>query len=204
MVKTSRKPALALTRRSAIAGLGAAGVGLAIAGHLTVSRPLTGGGLYKIVYDDRLVEGRVFGARFASAGFSTATAGDNLTWLWFDDLDHRWRRTEVAGLTTPAVTLSLKLMAELAGLRAVIWGRPRIGPSSRASHVIAATEPALAAWQRQTDAGTAWTGALHEMILAAAAQPAASARFIHASGAPEVGASEMVSGLLAPVSKGSV
>ena len=173
---TMSKPVLALSRRGAIAGLGATGVGLAVADRLA-SRPLAGASLYKIVYDDREVEGRHFGARFAAAGFATATVGDDPTWLWFDDLHHHWRRAGVAGLTTPAVALSLKLMAELAGVRAVIWGLHQIG--------------------------LAWTEALHGMIVAAAAQPTAAARFTHASGAREDGAREMVSWMLAPVSKGS-
>jgi hypothetical protein len=198
---TMSKPVLALSRRGAIAGLGATGVGLAVADRLA-SRPLAGASLYKIVYDDREVEGRHFGARFAAAGFATATVGDDPTWLWFDDLHHHWRRAGVAGLTTPAVALSLKLMAELAGVRAVIWGLHQIG-LGRTSHDLSATKPALAAWKRQADAGAAWTEALHGMIVAAAAQPTAAARFTHASGAREDGAREMVSWMLAPVSKGS-
>ena len=203
MIEIMGKPALALTRRRAIACLGAAGMGLAVAGRLTASGPPAGGTLYKIVYDDREAEGRAFGAHFAAAGFASATVEDDPTWLWFDDLHHRWRGAGVAGLTTPEVAFSLKLMAELAGLRAAIWGRHWIGPS-RTSHVLAATEPALAAWKRQAEVGAAWTQALHGMIVAAAAQPAAPARFNHASGAHEDGAREMVSWLLAPVSKGSV
>jgi hypothetical protein len=202
MIEIMGRPALALTRRRAIACLGAAGLGLAVAGRMTASTPAAGSALYKVVYDDREAEGRAFGAHFAAAGFTTATVGDDPTWLWFDDLHHRWRGAGVAGLTTPAVALSLKLMAELAGLRAVIWGRHWIGPS-RTSHVVAATEPALAAWKRQAEGGAAWTQALHGMIAAAAAQPAAPARFNHASGAHEDGAREMVSWLLAPVIKGS-
>jgi len=203
MVEILGKPALAMTRRRAIACLGAVGMGLAVTGRLTASGPLVGGNLYKIIYDGREAEGRAFGARFAAAGFTTATVEDDPTWLWFDDLHHRWRGAGVAGLTTPAVAFSLKLMAEQAGLRAVIWGRHWIGPS-RTSHVVAATEPALVAWKRQAEVGSAWTQALHGMIVAAAAQPATPGRFNHASGAHEEGAREMVSWLLAPVFKGSV
>jgi hypothetical protein len=201
MLEIMGKPGLVLTRRRAIACLGAAGLGLAVAGRLTASRPAAGASLYKIVYDGREAEGRAFGAHFAAAAFTTVTVGDDPTWLWFDDLHHGWRGAGVAGLTTPAVAFSLKLMAELAGLRAVIWGRHWIGPS-RTSHAVAATEPALAAWKRQAKVGAEWTEALHGMIVATAAQPAAPARFNHTSGAPEEGAREMVSWLLAPVHKG--
>jgi hypothetical protein len=212
MVDILGKPALDLTRRHAIACLGATGLGLAFAGRLTASGLLPdplkdsgppAGGLYKIVYDAREAEGRAFGTHFAAAGFTCVAVEDDPTWLWFDDLHHRWRGAGVAGLTTPAVAFSLRLMAELAGLRTVIWGRHRIGPS-QTSHVIAATESALAAWKRQAEVGAEWTEALHGMIVAAAAQPAAPARLNHASGAHEEGAREMVSWLLAPVYKGSV
>ena len=202
MVEILGEPALVLTRRRAIACIGAAGVGLAVAGRLTASGPTAGGNLYKIVYDDREAEGRAFGAHFAAAGFATATVADDPTWLWFDDLHHRWRGAGVAGLTTPEVAFSLKLMAELAGLRTVICGRHWIGPS-RTSHGVAATEAALAVWTRQVEAGAAWTAALHGMIVAAAAQPAAPARPHPASRAHEDGAREMVSWLLAPVFRGS-
>jgi hypothetical protein len=201
MIEIMRKPALAITRRRAIACLGALGVGLAVAGRLTASGPPAASALYKVVYDGREAEGRAFGARFAAAGIPSVTVGDDPTWLWFDDLHHHWRQAGVAGLTTPAVAFSLKLMAEQAGLRAVIWGRHWIGPS-RTSHMVAATEPALAAWKHQAEVGSEWTEALHGMIVAAAAQPASPARFNHASGAHEDGAREMVSWLLAPVLKG--
>jgi hypothetical protein len=197
------QPALAITRRRAIACLGALGMGLAVAGRLTNAGTPAGDTLYKVVYDGREAEGRAFGARFAAAGFQTVTVGDDPTWLWFDDLHHRWRGAGVAGLTTPAVAFALKLMAEQAGLRAVIWGRHWIGPS-RTSHVVAATEPALAHWTRQADVGAVWTEALHGMIVDAAAQPATPGRFNHTSGAPEEGAREMVSWLLAPVFKGTL
>lgn len=203
MIEIVSKPALAITRRRAIACLGAVGMGLAVAGSLRSSRPPVGGTLYKVVYDDREAEGRAFGACFAAAGLPSVTVGDDPTWLWFDDLHHHWRQAGVAGLTTPAVAFSLKLMAEQAGLRAVIWGRHWIGPN-RTSHLVAATEPALAAWKRQAEVGAGWTEALHGMIVAAAAQPAAPARFNHANGAHEEGAREMVSWLLAPVFKGSL
>jgi hypothetical protein len=195
--------ALVMTRRQAIACLGTAGLGLAAASPRTASGPLADGSLYKVVYDDREAEGLAFGAHFAATGFASVAVADDPTWLWFDDLHHRWQGAGVAGLTTPAVALSLKLMAELAGLRAVIWGRHWIGPS-QTSHVLAATDSALAAWRRHAEAGAAWTEALHGSILAAAAQPATPARSNHVSGQREDGAREMVSWLLAPVSKGTV
>jgi hypothetical protein len=195
------KPSIEITRRSAIACLGAVGIGLTIGGRLTASGPPAGGTLYKVVYDGRESEGRAFGARFAAAGVPSEAVGDDPTWLWFDDLHHYWRQAGVAGLTTPAVAFSLKLMAEQAGLRAMIWGRHWIGPS-RTSHLVAATEPALAAWNRQAEVSVGWTDALHGMIVAAAAQPATPARLNHASGAHEEGSREMVSWLLAPVFKG--
>ncbi|MFA9216364.1 MAG: hypothetical protein ACEQSK_04580 [Sphingomonadaceae bacterium] len=208
------KPAFTLTRRRALAYLGAAGVGLMSAGRLMASGlPAAGrlattaapaaAPLYKIVYDPREAAGRAVGAHFAAAGLASVTVADDPTWLWFDDLHHHWREAGVAGLTTPAVAFALKLMAEQAGLRTVIWGRHWIG-SGQTSHMVAATEPALAAWQRQAEGGAAWTEALHGMIMTAAAQPATPARFDHASGAREDGAREMVSWLLAPVFKGSV
>lgn len=202
MTEPPSRPALALTRRGAMAGLGAAGAGLALAGPAAASALLAGGALYKVVYDDRVIEGRAFAARFAAAGIATAPVGDDPTWLWFDDLHHGWRGAAVAGLTTPDVALSLKLMAELAGLRAVMWGRHWTGPSGRTAHLVTAAEPVLAAWKGQTD--TAWPAALHALSLAAAAQPLPTSRVTHASGAPEAGAREMVSWLLAPISKGYV
>jgi hypothetical protein len=195
------KPAVAITRRRAIACLGAVGIGLTIAGRSTASGPPAGSTLYKVVFDGREAEGRAFGALFAAAGFPSVTVGDDPTWLWFDDLHHHWRQAGVAGLTTPAVAFSLKLMAEQAGLRAVVWGRHWIGPS-RTSHLVAATELAMVAWNCQAEVGAGWTEALHGMIVAAASQPATPARFNHASGAQEEGAREMVSWLLAPVFKG--
>lgn len=191
-----------LSRRGVLAGaVGVVGLGLAVGHHLTAANSDAHNGLYKVVYDDRQAEARAFGARFAAEGYATAAVGDDPTWLWFDDLNHGWQGAAVAGLTTPAVALSLKMMAASSGLRPLIWGRHLLGKSGPASHLLTAPNLALEAWAREARNEADWSKALNGAVKAAIAQPTDARRTLSV-GSQTGRATEMVSWLLAPVSKG--
>jgi hypothetical protein len=74
---------------------------------------------YKAVFDNRFHEPRLFAAEAAARRIPTAAIQGNVTNLFFDDLDLRWKQGPVrlTGLTTPAALFCLDLLARDRGMR---------------------------------------------------------------------------------------
>ena len=113
---TANQSNLASRRRFLEFGLGACAAG-------TVIRPLWGEPLavsyYKVVFDERFEDARAFGAGAAERGIPAAAIRGDVTSLFFDDLDLRWKQGPVrlAGYTTPASLFCLDLLARDRGMR---------------------------------------------------------------------------------------
>lgn len=107
---------MASRRRFLEFGLGACAAGAMI-------RPLLGQACvvpcYKAIFDERFEVPCAFGAGAAERRISTAAIRGDITKLFFDDLDLRWRRGPVllAGYTTPASLFCLDLLARDWGMR---------------------------------------------------------------------------------------
>jgi len=74
---------------------------------------------YKAIFDERFEAARAFGDRAAKRGIRTAAIRGDVTSLFFDDLDLRWRRgpLQFAGYTTRASLFCLDLLARDRGMR---------------------------------------------------------------------------------------
>ena len=74
---------------------------------------------YKAVFDDRFEDSRTFAAAALERGIPTAAIRGDVTKLFFDDLDLRWRKGPVllAGYTTKASQFCLNLLARDRGMR---------------------------------------------------------------------------------------
>jgi hypothetical protein len=74
---------------------------------------------YKAVFDERFAEARAFAAGARERGIKTAAIRGDITRLFFDDLDLRWRQGPVrlAGYTLPASLFCLDLLARDRGMR---------------------------------------------------------------------------------------
>ena len=74
---------------------------------------------YKIVFDERFDDACAFAAAAAGRGIPTAAIRGDITRLFFDDLDLRWKQGPVslAGYTTPASLFCLDLLARDRGMR---------------------------------------------------------------------------------------
>lgn len=107
---------MASRRRFLEVGLGACAAGAVI-------RPLLGQApvvpYHKAVFDERFEPACAFGAGAAERGIPTAAIRGDITRLFFDDLDLRWRRGPIlfAGYTTPASLFCLDLLARDRGMR---------------------------------------------------------------------------------------
>ena len=76
---------------------------------------------YKVVFDERFEGPRAFAAGAARRGIATVAIRGDVTRLFFDDLDLRWKQGPVrlAGYTTPASLFCLELLARDRGMRVV-------------------------------------------------------------------------------------
>jgi len=74
---------------------------------------------YKAVFDERFEEARAFAAQATARGTPTVAIRGDVTNLFFNDLDLRWKRGPVGliGFTTPASLFCLHLLARDRGMR---------------------------------------------------------------------------------------
>jgi len=96
--------------------------------------------MYKVVFDERFPESRMFGAEAARLGAAVhalrgevpereepvpygpyAASISDATDLWYHDLDHRWRESPaaIAGMTLFSSLFGLQMMAGDAGMRTI-------------------------------------------------------------------------------------
>ena len=98
------------------------GMGACAAGAMslpTSARGIAAPPYYKVVFDERFDEARAFAAVAAERGIPTAAIRGDITSLFFNDLDLRWKQGPVllAGYTTPASLFCLDLLARDRGMR---------------------------------------------------------------------------------------
>jgi hypothetical protein len=74
---------------------------------------------YKAIFDERFENTRAFAAEAEARGISTAAIRGDITSLFFDDLDLRWKQGPVllTGYTTQASLFCLDLLARDRGMR---------------------------------------------------------------------------------------
>jgi len=74
---------------------------------------------YKAVFDERFEDARAFAAQATMRSIPTVAIRGDVTNLFFNDLDLRWKRGSVwlIGLTTPASLFCLHLLARDRGMR---------------------------------------------------------------------------------------
>jgi hypothetical protein len=113
---------MASRRRFLQFGLSACAAGVPTLGQAMI-RPISGQAravpYYKAVFDERFEAPRAFAAGAAERSIPTAPIRGDITSLFFDDLDLRWKQGPVvlAGYTTPASLFCLDLLARDRGMR---------------------------------------------------------------------------------------
>jgi hypothetical protein len=77
--------------------------------------------VFRAVYDERFPDGRAFAETAAARGWPARPIRGDVTRLWYDELDARWRQgpAAIAGVTTPASLFCLETLARDRGMRLV-------------------------------------------------------------------------------------
>lgn len=83
------------------------------------ARPVPPSPFYKVIVDGRFPAGLRFGTSTVQRGRSVHWIQGDITKLWFDDLDVRWKTaaTALAGLTQESSLFCLELLARDRGMR---------------------------------------------------------------------------------------
>jgi len=120
------------TRRDFIGGSIAAGVlaGIGYAPGVLARNKPAGVALYKAIYDERYTEGVQFADEINSLGIATRAIRGDITDVWFEDLDLRWKQSPVAvaGLTTESALFCLERLAWDHRLRVVFRADHALAP----------------------------------------------------------------------------
>lgn len=97
-------------------GLGACAAGAVIPSSVEAAVPHS---CYKVVFDERFHDACAFAAAAAERGVPTVAIRGDITKLFFEDLDLRWKQGPVllAGYTTPESIFCLDLLARDRGMR---------------------------------------------------------------------------------------
>jgi hypothetical protein len=100
---------------------------------------------YRILFDDRFAESRRFGAEIARLGGATRAFSGDVTELWYEELDVRWRREPivVAGMTRHGPLFCLERLAWDVGMRVAYRAEHRRASDGSIAHVIVAPAETL-------------------------------------------------------------
>lgn len=96
-----------------------AGLGVCAAGAMSAPASARARSYYKVVFDERFEDPRAFAAGAKQRRIPAAAIRGDVTSLFFDDLDLRWKQGPLylAGFTTPASLFCLDLLARDRGMR---------------------------------------------------------------------------------------
>jgi hypothetical protein len=102
--------------------------------------------LYKAIYDERFPDSVAFALAARTLGVQTSAFQGDITGLWFNDLDARWREDQavVAGLTTEAALFCLEHLARDHRMRVVYRGEHEFLSSGQVEHSFQRPDVALA------------------------------------------------------------
>ncbi len=109
--------------------------------------------LYKVVFDSRFADSVAFGAEARRLGLPVHAIAGDMTDLWFNDLDQRWRKgpAAIAGLTAHGPLFCLERLAWEHGMRVSYRAE-----HFRDGHRISGPEALVARAGALSDSGSAW------------------------------------------------
>lgn len=119
-----------LSRRGILKGAAVAGAAMAGSPAAFAAAPIR---FDMAIYDERYADGRAFAAAMRGRGVAVHAMAGDVTRLWYEVLDRRWKDKPVAlaGLTDPNALLSLDLMAAAVGMRVSFQGSFRLDAAGR-------------------------------------------------------------------------
>lgn len=157
--------------------------------------------LYKAIFDERFHDSVFFAEEIASLGVPVHAIRGDITALWFDDLDLRWRRepAAVAGLTTEAALFCLERLAWDHRLRVVFRAEHALKSSDCIEHTVACAGETLEQVRDLEKINTGWWAPVAHIVAGA---PGRLPDSMHRLQTPVSGADAadfLVSWVIAPV-----
>ncbi len=121
--------------------------------------------LYKVVYDSRFAASVAFARRASARGAAVHPIEGDMTWLWYHDLDRRWRETPaaIAGLTAHGALFCLERLAWDRGMRVVFRSEHSLSGDG-VEHRLAGPTSMVAAGEAAVCA-TDWGAGLADVVL---------------------------------------
>ena len=98
--------------------------------------------LYKVIFDQRFAESRAYADEMRAAGHFVHGIRGDITDVWFNDLDLRWRKgpAAIAGLTGPGAIFCLERLAWDRRMRVLFRADHRSLPDGRIEHALSGPE----------------------------------------------------------------
>jgi hypothetical protein len=127
--------------------------------------------LERFIYDERFAEAAAAARRAAAHGAALAATTGDVTSLWYDDLDLRWRRAPMTlgGVTTRGALFVLETLAADRGMRVLYRGEHDVASRDGVTHALAGPESVLGAIARSNES---WPLALGRALAACATSTA--------------------------------
>jgi hypothetical protein len=176
---------------SVVAATGVATAGLATAAGASWAPalgPATGVRPRQLIFDQRFVAARLFGAEAARRGIATTAFNGDVTALWFHDLGPRWAvdRAPIAGITTPEALFCLEQLARDAWMRVTVRAEHAGTDARSCGHRVTGRAAAVDRVCAALDAGADWPArmALALAIVSPDVGAGALQRRIDAGGGP--------------------
>ncbi|MBI4266417.1 MAG: hypothetical protein HY657_18755 [Acidobacteria bacterium] len=197
----SRREFLQLALAASAVPLAARGVLAAPAGWADESTAPTP--LYAVVFDERYPASRAFAGEAKRLGLSTRGIGGDVTRLWFDDLDRRWRQepAAIAGLTTYGALFCLDVLARDYGMRTRFRADHYLDRAAgRVEHVMAGPAALLRDADTLMRGQAAWGRGLARVVTRHPASPAPATRLTLVARAEHTGEdpAHLVSWVISP------
>lgn len=160
--------------------------------------------LYKVIYDNRLAESMAFGDAAAARGLSVAAIAGDVTPLWYEDLDPRWRQgpVAVAGMTGHGPLFCLERLAWEKGMRVVFRVDHTPDADGRLTHRVRMPESLLPRTGALEGDGAQWPARMAELVAACpAAGEAKTTAQIETAAVTDAAAESLISWVIAPVGR---
>ena len=159
--------------------------------------------LYKVIYDQRHASSRAFAEEAKKLGAPIQAIRGDITDVWFNDLDARWKREPAAigGLTEHGPLFCLERLAWDHGMRVVYRADHTYGPDGYLEHELSGSERMLREAILLSSSGPDWSRRAAALLVRcpAGSMPVANSRMVtpgvQRTGDPE----HLVSWVIAPV-----
>jgi len=159
--------------------------------------------LYKVIYDERHASSRAFASEAKKFGAPVTAIRGDITDLWFNDLDARWRKepAAIAGLTEHGPLFCLERLAWDHGMRVVYRADHTYRSDGYMEHELSGSDRMLHEAVDLSSSGPDWSSRTAALLLHSAADGAQASKLtvvtpaVKRAGDPE----HLVSWVIAPV-----